>query len=735
VKQKRHIGLLDSTMIGIGGIVGGGIFALAGIAFKVTGPGAILAFALNGIIAFIVVFSFAEMSAAFPESGGPYVFAKKILSVQSAFAIGWIVWFASIMAAVLYALGFASYTELAIERLCSLSFGYVPNFLDSQWLKAGLAVCSTVFYASGLLRESGGTVQWENIGKLLVFALLIAGGLWALFHGNTSEHLQSLTPLFPAGGKGILLAMGYTFIALQGFDLIPAVAGEVCSPEKNVPRAMKLSLAIALVVYLPLLFVISTVGMQHGKTVSVANSEKFFALAVQRYLGSVGFWLVIVGAVLSMLSALKANLFAASRVIFSMACDRTLPHQLRQTHKKSGKPGMAVIASAFTVAIFLFAIPNLEAAGAAASLVFLISFTMVQCMSILSRRRIGKENMPYKAPWFPFFPVFGSIACMALAVFQGIAVPSAGLIVIAWLGVGGVLFLFIFAPRAMVFDASAEAHDPLLSHTRGRNPLVLVPIANPNSAESMVTVANAIAPPNIGRVLLLSVVSTKKAWSPKTPPQQLIDAQKVLQEALMTSTSIGLSPEALVTMSKKPWAEIGRVARIHRCESLLIGFSKFTEKFMETNLERLISAVDSNVIILRVPHKWRVREVKKVLVPLGGQGAHEILRARLLSSLYRMTKPEITFLRIVPENTSEREYKRIHRALLRFAEDESPGIPRTEIIRSDNVLDNIVRFSQKNDLTVLGVQRLGPQKKVFGNIVLKIAKNFSGPLIMISHRK
>jgi len=676
------------------------------------------------------------MSAAFPESGGPYVFAKKVLSVQSAFAIGWIVWFASIMAAVLYALGFASYTELAIERLWHLSFGYVPGFLNHPWLKTGLAVCSTVFYTSGLLRESGGKVQWENIGKLFVFALLIAGGLWALFHGNTNAHLQSLTPLFPAGEKGILLAMGYTFIALQGFDLIPAVAGEVCSPEKNVPRAMKLSLAIALAIYLPLLFVISTVGMNSGETVvSAANSEKFFALAVQKYLGSAGFWLVIVGAVLSMLSALKANLFAASRVIFSMACDRTLPQQLRQTDKQSGKPNTAIIASAFTVAIFLFAVPNLEAAGAAASLVFLISFTLVQCMSVLARKRAGEDRMPYKTPWFPFFPVLGSFACMALAVFQGIAVPSAGLIVIAWLGVGGILFLFIFAPRAMVFDASAEAHDPLLSHTRGRNPLVLVPIANPDSAESMVTVANAIAPPNIGRVLLLSVVSTKKAWSPDKPPQQLIDAQRVLQEALMTSTSIGLSPEALVTMSKEPWSEIGRVAHIHRCESLVIGFSKFTEKFMKTNLEKLISAVDSNVIILRAPQGWRVKNVKKVLVPLGGQGTHEILRARMLSSLYRMNRPEITFLRIVPEDISQREYKRIHKELLRFAEDESPGIPKTEIIRSNNVLDNIVKFSKKNDLTVLGVQRLGPQKKVFGSIVLKIAQSFSGPLIMISHRK
>lgn len=114
--QERPLGLFGATGVGVGAIVGGGILALAGVAYAATGPGAVVAFALNGVIAFLTALSYAEMSSAFPESGGTYTFAKKVLSVPAAFAVGWVVWFASILAGLLYALGFASYAVLGVEH-------------------------------------------------------------------------------------------------------------------------------------------------------------------------------------------------------------------------------------------------------------------------------------------------------------------------------------------------------------------------------------------------------------------------------------------------------------------------------------------------------------------------------------------------------------------------------------------------------------------------------------------
>ena len=94
MESERRIGLLGATGVGVGAIVGGGILMLAGVAFSVTGPAAIVAFGLNGVIALLTALSFAEMASKFPESGGVYTYSKKVLSVEAAFAVGWVVWFA-----------------------------------------------------------------------------------------------------------------------------------------------------------------------------------------------------------------------------------------------------------------------------------------------------------------------------------------------------------------------------------------------------------------------------------------------------------------------------------------------------------------------------------------------------------------------------------------------------------------------------------------------------------------
>ena len=116
--KPKTLGLFGATGVGVGAIVGGGILALAGVAFANTGPSAMLAFGLNGLIALLTALSFAEMASRFPESGGTYTFSRKVLSVEAAFTVGCVVWFASVVAAVLYALGFAHFALVMASELC-----------------------------------------------------------------------------------------------------------------------------------------------------------------------------------------------------------------------------------------------------------------------------------------------------------------------------------------------------------------------------------------------------------------------------------------------------------------------------------------------------------------------------------------------------------------------------------------------------------------------------------------
>jgi amino acid transporter len=733
-KLERSIGLLGATGIGVGAIVGGGILALAGVAFAAAGPGAMVAFALNGFVAVLTALSFSELSSTFPESGGTYTFAKKVLSVRAAFMVGWVVWFASIAASVLYAIGFGSYAVAGLGKIWQTAFGTTPAWLTGRSTVMELAVAATALYTLNLARKAVGGGQWATIGKTAVFALIIGGGLWALNGEPVGFVGEKMSPFFPFGGLGLLQAMGYTFIALQGFDLIAAVAGEVRDPGRTIPRAMLLSLLAALAVYLPFLFVIATVGVKSGQSIAGVSADSpgtVVAVAVENFMGPVGFWLVILAAILSMLSALYANLFAASRIALAMARDRTLPSQLGRIHRARRTPTTAVLASFGAVVLILLLISDVAAAGAAASLIFLVSFALTNGIGILARRRGDKGATTFRTPWFPLVQVVGACTCLALAVFQGVMVPAAGVLVGLWLGLGAIVYMGLLAKRARVFDASVQAQDPYLVQMRGRSPLVLVPIANPANAEAMVAVASALAPTQVGRVLLLSVVTQPDSWEAGKPPGSLVAAQDVLRESLSASLASGLVPEMLTTVAPDAWTEIIRVAQTHRCESLLIGLSDLAEDASVSHLEELMSRVRCDVVVLRAAKGWRLERVRRVLVPVAGWGGHDVLRARLLGSLCRTGSREIVLMRVLPYGTVPTVERSAERGLKRIALDEVPGPAVTEIVKSHDITAEITRRAMESDLAILGLQRSGRRGKLFGHLTLEIARSTNCGIIMI----
>jgi len=735
--QGRHLGLTAATGVGVGAIVGGGILVLAGAAFRETGPSTILAFALNGVIALMTALSFAEMSSMFPESGGAYTFAKKVLTVRAAFGVGWVLWFAYIVAGVLYALGFAEYAVLVAGEIYEATSGNVPAWLHRRATLSVLAVGATAMYSILLVRKSEGGGQLETIGKLIVFAVLLALGTWALAKAPAGTVRDGLTPFFEHGSTGLLTAMGFTFIALQGFDLIATVGGEVKEPERNIPRAMFASLGLALVVYLPLLFLVSTVGTDPGKSIgemSAARPATVMADAAYNFGGVFGYWLVIVAALLSTLSALSANVLAASRISLRMARDRTLPRVLQRRHPTRGTPVMAIYGTALAMAFIMLMVPNVSAAGAAASLIFLISFALVHWTALLARRR-SRVEAPFRTPYFPAVPLIGGLACASLAAYQAVVVPGAGGIAAVWLGLGVMLYYGLFAGRAEAVDAFTEAMDPRLGVLRGRSPLVLVPVANPASTVGMVTVANALAMPVVGRVLLLTVVRrpTDFAAAEAETSKALSDANDIVGQAMTASLSAGHTPEALMTLADDPWKEIARIAQSRECESLLIGFSSLEGHENVKHIEDLLNEVECDVVALRAPKDWSLTQSTRIIVPVGGHGGHDDLRARLLGSLGRAGCTNVRFVQVTKDNVPAGAKRQKERELRVFAEEETFGVPHCEIIESENMVEALANEAGPNDLIILGLQH-ERHKRLFSKLALQVARRTEAATLMISRR-
>lgn len=725
--SERHMGLYGATALGVGAIVGGGVLALAGVAFATAGPAAILAFTLNGGIAFLTAVSFARLARRFPESGGTYTYAKKVLSIEVAFVVGWVVWFASILAGVLYALGFAAFTVEGLERL-GPALGASWDWLGHGRTQLLIALAAVAGYSILLVQRTSGGGNATTIGKVAVFAVLIVGGFVAWIAAEPAEALRRLSPFAPDGSLGLLQAMGYTFIALQGFDLIAAVGGEVRDPERTVPRAMYLSLGIALAVYIPLLVVVSTIGAPPEGIQAAARTdpEGLVAVAAERFMGPAGYWLVIGAGLLSMLSALHANLFGASRVAFSMARDRTLPHRVGALRGRTGTPAIAVVTTAAMMTLIAVVVGNVAAAGAASSLIFLISFAMVHWAAMLARRRSGHPNPGG-------LPAIGAALCLGLALFQAIAVPEAGRVVALWLGLGVALYLTLLAPGARLADASAVARDPDLARLRGRRPLVLVPIANPESASNLIDVAATVRTPGVGRVLLLSVISKEgRAVVTDTVAR---DAKDILGESVMRGLEGSVRPEALFTIAADVWGEIERVANSQRCETVLMGLPRLAEPGVETRLERLISRIDADVVIVRAPPRWRISDAQRILLPVKGRWDHSELRARLLASLSRSGDRTVTFMRAAPAEATPDRRRRIERTVRQLAHEEAVGPHEVAFEYADDPIEAVARRAGASDLAVLGMQRSGPGQRAIGSFAIELARRTDIPLILISRRR
>ena len=232
------LGLLDATMVGIGAMIGAGIFVLTGLAAETAGPAALLVFGLNGSVTLFTALSYAELASAIPRNGGGYVYVRETFSGAVSFVMGWTRWFTYMAAGGLYALGFSS-------NFVEFVHLYVPSAPDAP-IAYALAIVVLFVTLNALSTEaSGGAETVITLLKIAILGVFVAFGVFAVETGEFS-------PFFPAdgGARTVLPAMGLTFIAFQGYDLIATVTEEVENPQKNIPRAIFLSLAATVVIYL-----------------------------------------------------------------------------------------------------------------------------------------------------------------------------------------------------------------------------------------------------------------------------------------------------------------------------------------------------------------------------------------------------------------------------------------------------------------------------------------------------
>ena len=454
-----ELGLLDATMIGMGAMIGAGIFVLTGLAAEIAGPAAILVFGLNGIVTAFTGLSYAELAASIPKSGGGYAFVREIFADLPSFLMGWMLWFAYMIAGALYALGFApNFIELlhvygvapAPDQIGAVALPLVNASVPVGFALAFVAVLALVALNAISTAASGSVETIFTIVKVSILGIFVGFGLTSpMFSGAEFQ------PLFPEGkgATAILPAMGLTFIAFEGYDLITTVTEEVENPRENIPKAIFLSLVITIIVYLAVVTV--AVGTLGAKGLAEAG-EAGIAAAATSFMPSGlpiiqnGGALIVFGAVFSTLTALNAVVIASSRVAFSMGREGQLLPSFGQIHHRYGTPFVAILASA-VVMLASVALPT-QSAGNMSSLFFLLSFIIVNVAVIRLRRERPNMNRPYKMPFYPIPPLLGiamnSLLTVVLVVYLVRTDPVALALSVGWILLGGIAYMGLNRFRA-----------------------------------------------------------------------------------------------------------------------------------------------------------------------------------------------------------------------------------------------------------------------------------------------
>ena len=239
---SRELNLFHITMMGLGMMIGAGVFLGIGNSIHIVGPGgAVLTFALNGLIAMFTAMSYAELSSAIPRAGGAYNFARIGFGKGTSFIAGWMEWFASSVAGSVYAHTFSIYTLRYFEGLGLLS--WVPFSMHISVKIVSVIIAGVFLYINFKgAQETGKFGAFFTMGQTLF--LIIIGITGVVVAIKDPIRLNNFKPFMPNGWIKILVTMGFTYVAFEGFEVISQAGDETIKPRKNLPKAMLLSVFI-----------------------------------------------------------------------------------------------------------------------------------------------------------------------------------------------------------------------------------------------------------------------------------------------------------------------------------------------------------------------------------------------------------------------------------------------------------------------------------------------------------
>jgi amino acid transporter/nucleotide-binding universal stress UspA family protein len=739
VTLSRSLSLFTITMIGVGGMIGAGIFVLTGIAAGVAGPALVLAFLLNGLIALLTGMVYAELGSAFPEAGGGYLWVKEGLGGSQGFLAGWMSWFAHVVAGSLYALGFGRFAAELWVMAGLPTFGMPENDFIRVFtlimMTAAIAFFTTLNYRGA--SETGTVGNIVTVTKISILGLFALFGILAMLRmPHWSAHFTD--DFLPNGFAGLLQAMGLTFIAFEGYEIIAQSGEEVINPKRNVPRAIFLAIGIAISLYLLISFVslgatTPPLGLKVYEYLGQMKEIATVEVAQQVFPWGIGGVVLIFSGLVATMSALNATTYSSSRVSFAMGRDRNLPLFFSRIHPARHTPYLAVLASGGLMLVMAWSLP-IEQVAAAADLMFLFLFLQVNLAILRLRRKMPDMESGYRVPYFPAIPIVALLANALLAAFLFTYSPRAWYIAAGWVIVGLLAYYVVFSKReALERPAAIMAEEVLVS----REYSVLVPVANAEQARIMGLIGAILAEAHGGEVLALHV--------PKVPVQlgladgrlMLRDARALFEIVIAQAKPLDVPVHTVVRLGRNVADAVQQTALENASNLVVLGWPGHSGtpglRFGRV-IDPLVDNPPTDVLVVRYRSR---RPLRRILIPVAG-GRNSRLAVKMavnMAGLGENGPVKLTLLNIVPEGAGLAGQVRAKQ----FLDEAALGLPvagfEQRIVEGRDVVGAILEQAEGHDLIVIGASGEPLFRNLLmGSIPEQVAEKAQVTVVMVKSR-
>ena len=742
---KRDLGLLSTTALAIGAMVGSGIFILPAIAYADAGPAAVLAFGIAGLLVLPAAMSAAEMATAMPEDGGAYIYVERGMGPLLGTVAGIGTWLMLSLKGSLALVGGVPYLVILAPTLAE----YIVAF----------AVVLALFFTlvNAVSAKGSGTVQFVIVGVMLAaMAYFVLGGAGSVDPGQTAGSFD------PTSG-GILAAIGAVFVSYAGVTKVTAVAEEVKNPGRNLPLAMVGSLVFTTALYMGIVYVaIGVVDLTPGAGFVPEPGEPGdpapIAAAADAVFGQVGVIVIVLAALLALASTANAGILAASRFPLAMARDGLVPPALERVSDRFSTPVNAIALTGGVVILIVTFLPVEQVARFGSAFQILV-FVLLNVALIGFREGAIEEYQPeFTAPLYPWTQLFGVVSGLVVLTQMGL-VPFAGAMGIVLLSL--VWYLWYARPRVeregaaqtgvrrnlgqeavertrelFEGDGTYEVLVAITDRTTesARRDMVRVAADLSRLRREHVTVARFDEVPH--RVFTASGPRVRTADVPdwldfeegEAPPwfpveEVATDGAPLARNALIDYREVATEDvrEAIVEYAAYEGADLIVLER-SRVEPY--------ERLFGGDLSWILANAPCDVVLVESRELDGIDEV----VVAAGRGAFDPLKLLIADAIAEEAEAAITLMGAVPTDAPEsrkatiREY---HDALASIC--TVPVTPR--LIETDDRVAGMARFAADADLLVTGAERGGIEGVLLGRPGDRLVEAVDCTAVMVQTRE